>query len=391
MKQTRDVPTLRLAYLTNIPSPYRAEMVRAWVKFNPQLTISVFYTDPDDQGRGWEADPIGQDVSETRLPGFASIRKYGKLNRGLLAMIRDHDVIMIGGFEQASYLVAALLAKMAGKPVILLFDGFSPARFGREPAPILALKRITARLADGLFANGTTGARYLREQLGIPTDRPIRNQFLSHRQAPLDAARDMMAGLDKSQIRHRLGIPDDGRQVLMTCGYLIERKRIDLIIDAIARQPAESRPLLLVVGDGKLGNALHAQAARLDVPACFTGFKLGSDLMVHYLAADAFVLASSDDPWGLVINEAMSSGLPIIASDACGAVLDLVQDDVNGFIFRTGDVDSMSTALNRLQGADLAAMSLASRKMIAEWTPRHSAMSLGQAVADATTTALDGK
>lgn len=366
-------------------------MVRAWARFNPRLAISVFYTDPDDQGRGWEADSIGHGVIETRLPGLAAIRKYGKLNRGLLAMVRDHDIIMIGGFEQASYLVTALLAKMAGKPVILLFDGFSPARFGREPAPILALKRFTARLADGLFANGTTGARYLREQLGIPADRPIRNQFLSHRQAPLDAARDMMTGLDKAQIRHLLGIPNDGRRVLMTCGYLIQRKRIDLVIDAIARQPMEDRPLLLIVGDGELASNLSEQAARLGVPAYFTGFKLGRDLMAYYLAADAFVLASSDDPWGLVINEAMSSGLPIIASDACGAVLDLVQDGVNGFTFRTGDVDSMSTALIQLQEADLAAMSLASREMIAEWTPRHSATSLGQAVADATAAVSDRK
>lgn len=377
----------RLAYLTNIPSPYRADMIRAWARHNPQLAISVFYTDPDDQGRGWGADPVGEGVTETRLPVIAGIRKYGKLNRHLAAMIHDHDIVMIGGFEQASYLVAALLAKLRGKPVVLLFDGFSPARFGTEPAPILALKRLTVRLAQGLFANGTVGARYLREQLGVAADRPIRNQFLSHREGPVEAARQRMAGMDKAQIRHALGIPDEGRPVLMTCGYLIARKRIDLIIDAIARQPQEQRPLLLVVGDGELRDALQRRAADAGVAAHFAGFQLGPDLAAFYLAADAFVLASDDDPWGLVVNEAMSAGLPVLASDACGVALDLVRDNVNGFVFRTGDVDSLADALARLRAADGDALGRTSRALVAQWTPAHSATSLAQAVTDAMTVA----
>ncbi|MET3438009.1 glycosyltransferase family 4 protein [Sphingomonas sp. 1185] len=373
----------RLAYLTSIPSPYRADMVRAWARHNPHLAISVFYTDPDDQGRGWDADPVGEGVTETRLPVIAAFQKYGKFNRKLAAMVRDHDVIMIGGFEQASYLTAALLAKLYRKPVILLFDGFSPARFGTEPAPILALKRLTVRLAQGLFANGTVGARYLREQLGVARDTPIHNQFLSHREAPIETARQRMASKDKAQIRHALGIPDDGRPVLMTCGYLTTRKRIDLIIDAIARRPHAQRPLLLVVGDGALREILQRQAAEAGVPAYFAGFRLGADLASFYLAADAFVLASNDDPWGLVVNEAMSAGLPVLVSDACGVALDLVKDDVNGFVFRTGDAASLADALTRLETMDCEAMADASRSLVAQWTPAHSAASLGKAVADA--------
>lgn len=129
----------KLAYLTNIPSPYRREMVSAWAENNPQLEISVFYTDPDDQGRGWIVDNIGRLVEEKRLPVLMTIKGYGKLNRRLWQMVSQHDIIVIGGFEQASYLVAAAWAKLMGKTVILLFDGFSPARFGREATAILAL------------------------------------------------------------------------------------------------------------------------------------------------------------------------------------------------------------------------------------------------------------
>lgn len=373
---------VRIAFLTNIPSPYRAEMVRAWARCNPELAITVFYTDPDDQGRGWAAGPIGCEVGEERLPVIASFGRYGKLNRGLGAMVRSHDVIVIGGFEQASYLAAAGLAKLAGRPVILLTDGFSPARFGTEPAPILALKRLTAKLADTFFANGTVGERYLREQIRISANRPVYNQYLSHNDHPIRQALQSAEGLDKEQIRRELGIDAGGRRVVVTCGYLIERKRIDLIIDAIARIPQAERPLLLVVGDGELKPALRAQAGRMEVPVHFAGFRLGHELATFYLAADMLVLASSDDPWGLVVNEAMAAGLPVVASDACGVALDLVRDGVNGYVFRTGDVGDLAGRLEKMLRADLAAMGRASRALVSQWTPDHSAQSLGRAVAE---------
>jgi glycosyltransferase involved in cell wall biosynthesis len=277
---------------------------------------------------------------------------------------------------------------MVGKPVILLFDGFSPARFGHESCPVLALKRLTARLAQGLFANGMVGSSYLRDQLRVPSERSIHNQFLSHSASPINDAHKMLTGMNKAQIRQRLGIEDDGRFVLMTCGYLIQRKRIDLIIDAIARQPEISRPLLLIVGNGELAHELRDRAKRSGVPAHFAGFKLGQELAAYYLAADGFVLASSDDPWGLVINEAMSVGLPVLVSDACGASLDLVRDGVNGFTFRTGDAESLSAALIRLRSADLIEMGKTSRSIIAAWTPLQSAQSLCRVVDEVTCTLL---
>jgi glycosyltransferase involved in cell wall biosynthesis len=375
-------PRIRLAYLTNIPAPYRAVMLRAWADENPDLALSVCYTDPDDQGRGWSVDAIGHGVAETRLPVAASIRKYGKLNRGLHRMVRDHDVIMIGGFEQASYLVVALWARLMGKPVVLLFDGFSPARFGNEPAPVLALKRLTARLCQGFFANGTVGERYLREQAGVAAGQAIYNQYLSHSDAPIRAARDALAGMSKPQIQARLGIDAAGRPVLLCCGYLIPRKRIDLVIEAIGQLAEGERPMLLIVGSGPEETALRDMAARLAVPTHFAGFRQGQELAEHYFAADGLVLASNDDPWGLVVNEAMSAGLPVLVSDACGAALDLVRDSENGFVFDWRSADSLAQAIGKLLASNLNQLGATSQAMVADWTPSQSARNLGLVVRD---------
>ena len=372
---------LRLAYLTNISSPYRIDMIEAWARLNPQLFISVYYTDAGDQGRGWTTRPMSG-VAECKLPILADIPSYGKINRNLVDLVRQNDVIMIGGFEQASYLYAALLARLLGKPVILLFDGFSPARFEVEPSAVRVLKRITASLCNSFFANGRVGRIYLENHIRVAPGKPIYNQFLSHSDKHIAEARTHVIGMEKTAIRARLGIETE-RMVLMCCGYLIQRKRIDLIISAISHLPVSSRPLLLVVGMGPLADTLALQAKTSGVPIHFAGFKQQLELAIHYFAADALVLASEDDPWGLVVNEAMSAGLPVIVSDACGAALDLVHEGVNGFVFQNRNNVALSKAIERLFDSDLPAMGAASKKMIKDWTAEHSALNLGRCVNDA--------
>jgi glycosyltransferase involved in cell wall biosynthesis len=369
----------KLAYLTNIPSPYRREMVAAWATLNPELDISVFYTDADDQGRGWHVDAIGAGVSECRLPIAFNTAAYGKLNYRLRHMIADHDIVMIGGFEQASYLVTALWARAMRKPVVLLFDGFSPARFGQEPAAVLALKRLTAKVVNGFFANGLVGKRYLDEQIGVAAAKPLRNQILSHVDHGIAAARKRWNGATRQEIRRHLGISIEG-PLLLSCGYLIQRKRVDLVIDAAAGIGQDSRPSLLVVGSGPLEEVLSAQARRQGVTAHFAGFMQAEALADYYFAANAMVLASSDDPWGLVVNEAMSAGLPVIVSDACGAADDLVIEGSNGFVFRSGSIGSLRDALEKLLASDMGTMGERSRSIIQEWTPSHSARNLGDLI-----------
>lgn len=376
--QDRDMRCVRVAYLTNIPTPYRVDMVEKWTRVNPNLSIAVYYTDDSDQGRGWSVRSIGG-VAESRLPIALNLGRYGKLNRCLWMMVRETDVVMIGGFEQASYLASALFARLMGKPVILLFDGFSPARFHHESVLIVALKWLTAKLCNSFFANGKVGRRYLEECIGVNPRKPIFNQFLSHDDEYIAKARDQFEGLGKVEICGRLGLPT-GRPILLSCGYLIRRKRVDLVIEALARIPLERRPLLLIVGSGPLRESLERQATHHGVDTHFTGFKQGVELAQCYFASDAMVLASEDDPWGLVVNEAMSAGLPVVVSDACGAAEDLVVEGRNGFVFRNMDVSALADSLERLMASDMTLMGHASREMIQGWTSQRSAANLALCV-----------
>jgi glycosyltransferase involved in cell wall biosynthesis len=183
----------------------------------------------------------------------------------------------------------------------------------------------------------------------------------------------------KADIRQSLGLPPES-QILLFCGYLIPRKRIDLIIAAASRYAPDRRPVVLVVGRGPLRSALQDLAARLGVIAVFAGFCQGEALADFYLASDVLVLPSDDEPWGLVINEAMAAGLPVICSDACGAAGDLVEDGANGYVFRSGSASSLYEQLSRLDEKDPAVPQEASRALIRSWTPARSAQSLAQCV-----------
>jgi len=367
-----------LAYVTNIPGPYRSEMIEAWAAQNGDLEISVYYTDADDQGRGWITRPA-RGVSEVRLRTMASLGRYGKLNWGVVRLVLRSDVVMIGGLEQGTYLLAALVARLAGRGPILLFDGFSPKRFGRERRVILAVKRITAWLCRAYFANGSVGRMYLRGQLGVSPEKPFFNQCLSHADQFHEQLLAETAGSSKLTRQHAAGFCS-GQRIVMCCGYLIYRKRIDLIIDALALLPESSRPTLLVVGAGPLMEELKTRAASARVPSVFTGHKDGLELAAHYYLADVFVLASDDDPWGLVVNEAMRAGLPVVVSDACGASLDLVQSGINGFVFESGSSEALRAALARVLESDREAMGAVSQALISRWNAGVSARNLGECV-----------
>jgi glycosyltransferase involved in cell wall biosynthesis len=112
-------------------------------------------------------------------------------------------------------------------------------------------------------------------------------------------------------------------------------------------------------------------AASLDVSdVCFAGHVKLDELPGYYACADVFVLPSWGEPWGLVINEAMACGLPVIATDRVGASIDLIREGVNGHVVPARDVEALARALRRvLAGPERAAeMGRQSARLIAPVT-----------------------
>ena len=101
------------------------------------------------------------------------------------------------------------------------------------------------------------------------------------------------------------------------------------------------------------------------------GFQQYENLPIYYGLADAFIIPSETEQWGLVVNEAMASGLPVLVSNRCGCVPDLVEEGRNGFTFDPFDETDLADLMLRMSddGCDRQAMGTASREIIAAWSP----------------------
>jgi len=131
---------------------------------------------------------------------------------------------------------------------------------------------------------------------------------------------------------------------------------------------------LVLLGDGPLRSSINNQLSTLNLQnhVPLPGFKQYPELPVYYGLASAFIHASTTEQWGLVVNEAMASGLPVLVSNRCGYAIDLVQDGRNGFTFDPYDVEALAQLMLRLTETPkhrLAEMGDASREVIANWGP----------------------
>jgi glycosyltransferase involved in cell wall biosynthesis len=122
-----------------------------------------------------------------------------------------------------------------------------------------------------------------------------------------------------------------------------------LLLEAFRRLQAEIPSQLLFVGDGELRCELERRVAEARIPRVrFSGFLNQSEIGRAYSVADFLVLPSAGETWGLVLNEAMCFGLPVVASDRVGGAYDLVDDGITGFRFQYDDIDSLRIALVRV-------------------------------------------
>ena len=153
---------------------------------------------------------------------------------------------------------------------------------------------------------------------------------------------------------------------------------------------------LVLLGDGPLRETLNSQLATLNLHdhVLLPGFKQYPDLPIYYGLAGAFIHASTTEPWGLVVNEAMASGLPVLVSNRCGCAPDLVKDGVNGFTFDPFNIEQLAQLMLKIslrgvgpsgpeaafQPFRLSAFGDTSRQIISEWGPERFANGLHDAV-----------
>jgi len=174
----------------------------------------------------------------------------------------------------------------------------------------------------------------------------------------------------------------------LASGRFIAKKNFDRLMEAYARYRValgEGAWRLVILGDGRLRNRLEGRLRSLGLGGYvyLPGFKQYSQLPAYYGLAQAFIHSSAVEQWGLVVNEAMAAGLPVLVSERCGCAPDLVEEGRNGFTFDPYDVEALAGLMVRLSSMSdqqRQPMGQASREIISRWTPQTFAENLVKAV-----------
>jgi glycosyltransferase involved in cell wall biosynthesis len=180
----------------------------------------------------------------------------------------------------------------------------------------------------------------------------------------------------------RGGLP---QSYFFCCARFIAKKNLLFLLEAFAqyrRARADDASELVLAGDGPLRDAITRRAAELSIGpnVYFLGHSKYADLPDVYAGARAFILPSAVDEWGLVVNEAMAAGLPVLVSNGVGCHRDLVQNGVNGFTFDPRNVGELAGLMGVMTtSARRDEMGYASRRIIANWDLDRFATGLGTA------------
>ena len=316
-------------------------------------------------------EPLPHDVSvETLLPrsswhDVSKVRIATELWKYLNRL--DPEVVLVPGYYTLPGIAAALWAKLYHRKSVLMTE--STADDHQRVWYKEAFKAILIRaLFDWAVTGGKAHVRYLRD-LGFPEDRiahfydVVDNQLFHDRTSLLRYQSSTIYGLPSPYFLY--------------IGRLAPEKNLGGLLEAWIeyRQSGGTWPLVLV-GDGPSVDDLRKVAADSDFTSdiYFAGHKGSDDLPTYYAFAGCFVLPSTREPWGLVVNEAMASQLPVIVSSRCGCAEDLVIQGVNGYIFDPDDRSQLTGYLTRIEAlgeAGCLAMGKRSADVIRQYSPEN--------------------
>jgi glycosyltransferase involved in cell wall biosynthesis len=385
---------IRIAVVNTHPIQYFAPLY-AYVNESPDIEVTALYLSDfsmrgaTDHGFGqvvkWDIDLLGGypyrfvgPNAKTLVPtGFSSTivpEIWDAVRRG------GFDALWIHGHGVAANLIAAAAAKSIGIPVFMRCEThLALPRGGWKAALRRPLLSALYRTIDGFLAIGSANREFYRA-MGVPDNR------ISLVPYTVDNARfTTRATLSEEQraaVRERYGISSD-RPAILFISKFMRRKHPDHLVEAARRLAAEGLAFdLVLAGNGEMQAELERLAS--DLPnVVMPGFVNQQEMPTILAACDIFVLPAEDEPWGLIVNEAMCAGLPVVVSSEVGCVADLVKDGWNGHTFEARDIDGLTNALRPIisDPSQRKAMSARSRELIDNWSYQECLAGLREAVA----------
>lgn len=359
----------RIVILHNIISPYKTLLFKEL--YATDSNIEVLYMAHTENNRQWRID-----TSELSFPHrFIFDGSLDNINPLTLATriwkelnLHNPDVLILGGYSYSACWAGFLWAKLNRKKIILWSasnqDDHNRA-FLKEKIKGLLVKRC-----DAANVYGQKSRDYLI-RLGLNKDaifikgNTTDNDFYYTRTNKLRA--------NKNDLCKKYGLATHN---FLYIGRFSKEKNIFHLLRIYKKLKVKEDWGLILVGDGPQKEDIVKYVKEHNIKNIFMpGFQQKEDVPKFFAVSDIFTLPSISEPWGLVVNEAMAAGLPVLVSRRCGCHPDLVKEGINGFSFDPFDnnelFDLMSNTINAKY--DLPGMGKASLNIIKDYTPERAA------------------
>ena len=336
-----DGVSMKLLFLSNVPSPYMVDFFNELGKFT-RLTVVFEKHTSSDRDPSWEEyrfrtfdGIVLRGISTAADTAFCPqvIRYIGR---------RCYDHIIVTNPSTPTGVMAIEYMKWTKTPFILESEGgFAKDGKGLKEK----FKRHLMSGARLYFSTTEVDDEYFL-MYGATKDRIVRYPFTSLYEQ--DLLKEPISQEEKAALKRELGI--ETRILILSVGRFVRGKGFDILLNACKRiDPAIG--VCIVGGVPSLECATTKTEHKL-ANVHFAGFKSKVELRKYYKASDLFVLPTREDTWGLVINEAMACGLPVVTTNRCVAGLALVREGENGFIVRVGDERALAEKMQVIAGDD---------------------------------------
>lgn len=316
---------MKVFFLANIPSPYRVDFFNELGKY---CDLTVFFERQNALGREWSRK---KDLNYKSI--FLNGIKIGEDNSLCLDIIKYikkdmFDIFIVGGYGTCTGMLAIQLLKIKKIKFILNCDGGMKQNCGYLKDLI---KRYFISAATYYLSPASVTDNYLLEY-GAKKENIYRYSFTSLLEKEI--SKNLIIDTEKNSLKNELGIIEE--KIIICVGRIIPLKGYSVLLKAVARLRAKNVGIYIIGGPPTL--ELEKEIKNLDLSNIhFINFVNKDTLFKYYKCANIFTFTTHGDVWGLVVNEAMANGLPIISSDKAVAALQLVKENVNGYIFNDND------------------------------------------------------
>lgn len=334
---------MKILVSTSLLSPYRVDWLNELGKYEE---VTILYLEEGNNERNSEWLAKRPENCKYKLMTGVSLPKIGKISLDILREVKksEYDIIILDGYGYATQLINLFSLNKKKKMYFVNVDG-AVSKKNENPVVRHFKKSFLSKVPYFLCGSNETGSILIG--YGSNEKRIIHHPFTSLYKK--DIYEKIISLSDKITLREKLGIKE--KYMVISVGRFSYLNGYGKGYDVLLKAASRVRELDIgwyIIGGQPTDEFVKIKKEMKLENVHFVEFKKKEELKEYYRASDIFTLMTIGDVWGLVINEAMACGLPVITTDKCVAGVELVKNGLNGYIVPVGDEQALAVHVEEI-------------------------------------------